>query len=53
MKFKMLYDKWKEFKDERKSRPTICIGNPCFLTVNQREKLIDLLFKEVERLQNA
>ena len=50
MNFKTLFDKWREFKEERRAKPNISSGNPCFLSMKQREKLIDILFKELEKL---
>lgn len=44
--------KWQSFKKLRNKNPYFCKEDTGFLTVSEREEIIDKLFKELEILKN-
>jgi hypothetical protein len=48
-----LREKWVRFKKLRSLNPTFKNNDNRFITVIKREKIIDLLFNEIQRIKNA
>jgi hypothetical protein len=54
MDIKKIYSKWIKFLEKRKANPyNFDNGDPDFITMRQRDRLITCLFAEIERLKNA
>jgi len=53
MHVKDMFLKWTTFKEMRKKNCALSDKNENFITMRGREKMIDLLFEEIERMKNV